>query len=109
MSRQPRGTTRLKDTGGKVVFNFSKNQNVVFEIQNSLIWSNDFKERKTLWKEFKNHKIDPKKSKEEEDAISKIATPFQKNRVDFLLSKLVETHPHMYFQTQPNKEPIKVR
>ena len=36
MSRQPRGTTRLKDTGGKVVFNFSKNQIVVFEIQWSL-------------------------------------------------------------------------
>ena len=45
---------------------------------------------------------------DEEEALSKVATTFQKNRVDFLLQKLLDSHPYMYFQTQPNKEPIKV-
>jgi len=63
---------------------------------------------KGYWWEFKNHKADPKKMQDEEEALSKVATTFQKNRVDFLLQKLLDSHPYMYFQTQPNKEPIKL-
>ena len=40
---------------------------------------------KGYWWDFKNHKIDAKKSQKEEENVSKIATPFQKNRVDILL------------------------
>lgn len=64
---------------------------------------------KGYWWEFKNHKVDTQKKKKEEENVSKIATQFQKNRVDVLLGKLMKSHPYMYFQRTQGQEPIKVR
>ena len=63
---------------------------------------------KGYWWEFKNHKVDTQKKKKEEENVSKIATQFQKNRVDVLLGKLMKSHPYMYFQRTQGQEPIKV-
>jgi len=63
---------------------------------------------KGYWWEFKNHKVDTQKKKKEEENVSKIATQFQKNRVDVLLGKLMKSHPYMYFQRTQGQEPIKL-
>ena len=52
--------------------------------------------------------MNKKVKEEEEKKIQKIATQFQKTRVDILLSKLQRNHPHIFFQTHHTREPIKV-
>ena len=63
------------------------------------------------WGDGDKTKEEQAKEKEEEvqRQLQKIATPFQKNRVDILLGKMQRSHPHIFFQSSPNKEPIEVK
>jgi len=62
------------------------------------------------WGDGDKTKEEQAKEKEEEvqRQLQKIATPFQKNRVDILLGKMQRSHPHIFFQSSPNKEPIEL-
>ena len=75
------------------------------ELANSKICEIIYLKSKQDWP---GHKVNKKGKEEEEKNIQKIATKFQKNRVDILLSKLQRNHPHIFFQTHHSREPIKV-
>merc|ERR1712233_236619 len=70
--------------------------------------ASNFHPNKGYWWEWPGHKPNKVGKEEEEKNIQKIATKFQKNRVDILLSKLQRNHPHIFFQTQQHREPIKL-
>lgn len=70
--------------------------------------ASNFHPNKGYWWDWPGHKVNKKGKEEEEKNIQKIATKFQKNRVDILLSKLQRNHPHIFFQTHHSREPIKL-
>ena len=86
-------------------FDCSKFREIIFQSQKA----SNFHPNKGYWWEWKGQKAKSKSKREEEEKkVQKIATKFQKNRVDILLSKLQRNHPHIFFQTHQNREPIKV-